>query len=322
MYHQILVPLDGSVAGEHALPLACHVARRANAALRLVHVHRTATTNPIFIEGLPVIDAELRSRAQEHERAYLQRSAERLAATYGVTCTWETLDGDESVAALLLEEATRTNADLIVMTTHGRSGFAQLWLGSVAESLIRLSSLPLLLLRPGDEPVAMHEPPMLTDMLIPLDGSTFAEQILGPAFRLGRVLETSYTLLYVVEPDMVLHRHDLAIAPVDLDPQDTQRHLAAAQTYLDRVAQQFGADGQPIATRTLVGSHPAATILEAVQTQPHTLLALATHGRSGLKRLFWGTTADKLLRGTTCPMLVYRPQLIAEQSPELSEDAP
>lgn len=322
MYHQILVPLDGSAAGERALPLACHVARRANAALRLVHVHRAATTNPIFIEGLPVIDAELHSRAQEHERAYLQRIAERLSATYGIACSWETLDGDESVAALLLEEATRTNTDLIVMTTHGRSGFAQLWLGSVAESLIRLSSLPLLLQRPTDEPVAMHEPPLLTNMLIPLDGSAFAEQILGPARQLGRVLDTSYTLLSVVEPHMVLHPHDLAIAPVDLDPQDTHDHLASVQAYLDQVAQQLGADDQPIATRTLVGAHPAAKILEAAQAQPHTLLALATHGHSGLKRLFWGSTADKLLRGTTCPMLVYRPQLSEEQNLKLSEGSP
>ncbi|HEY0606262.1 MAG TPA: universal stress protein [Herpetosiphonaceae bacterium] len=322
MYHQILVPLDGSAAGEQALPLACDIARRANAALRLVHVHRAATASPISIEGLPVIDAELHSRAQEHERVYLQRIADALTATYGISSSCETLDGDESVAALLLAEAIRSSADLIVMTTHGWSGFARLWLGSVAESLIRLSSIPLLLLRPTEEPAALHEPPMLTEMLIPLDGSAFAEQILVPAQQLGRVLGTAYTVLHVVEPQLVLHHHDLAIAPVDLDPQDTQRLLTTAQAYLDRVAQQFAQADHPVTTQTRIGPHPAATILEAIQAQPHTLLALATHGRSGLKRLLWGSVADKLLRGTTCPMLVYRPQLNDEHSPEQREPAP
>lgn len=321
MYHQILVPLDGSIASEHALPLAGHVAQRANAALRLVHVHRAATTSPISIEGLPVIDTELHSQAEEHERTYLERIAERLTATYGITCSWETLDGDESIAALLLEEAIRSRADLIVMTTHGRSGFAQLWLGSVAEALIRLSSLPLLLVRPTDEPATMQQPPKLTEMLIPLDGSAFAEQILDPAMQLGGVLGTAYTLLHVVAPQMLLHHHDLAIAPVDLDPQDTQRHLTTAQIYLDHVARQFVQADQPVTTRLRVASHPAATILEAVQAQPQTMLAVATHGRSGIQRLLWGSVADKLLRGTTCPMLVYRPQLTEEQRSDQLEPA-
>ncbi|HEY0736107.1 MAG TPA: universal stress protein, partial [Herpetosiphonaceae bacterium] len=266
--------------------------------------------------GLPVIDAELHSRAQEHERVYLQRIADGLTATYGISSSCETLDGDESVAALLLAEAIRSSADLIVMTTHGWSGLARLWLGSVAESLIRLSSLPLLLLRPSDEPTAMHQPPRLTDMLIPLDGSPFAEQILGPARELGGVLGTAYTVLHVVEPQMVLHHHDLAIAPVDLDPQDTQRHLTTAQTYLDRVAQQVAQAEQPVTTRLLIGSHPAATILEALQAQPHTLLAIATHGRSGVQRLLLGSVADKVLRGTDRPVFVYRPQVEALPEPE------
>lgn len=317
MYQQILVPLDGSAAGEQALPIACHIARSANATLRLVHVHRAATANPISIEGLPVIDAELHSQALEHERVYLQRIAEQLTTTHGVTCSWETLTGDESIAALLLKDALQSRANLIVMTTHGRSGFAQLWLGSVAEALIRLSSLPLLLLHPTDAP--SDQPPPLTEMLIPLDGSPFAEQILGPARQLGNVLGTSYSVLHVVEPQLVLHQHALAIAPVDLDPEDTQRHLATAQAYLDRIAQQFAPADQPVMARTLIGSHPAATILEAVQAQPHAMLALATHGHSGLKQLLWGSVADKLLRGTTCPLLVYRPQLDEEHNQGLSE---
>ncbi|HMN26762.1 MAG TPA: universal stress protein, partial [Caldilineaceae bacterium] len=82
MYSSILVPLDGSLLSEHALPLACALALRANALLRLVHVH-TLSTSPIYIEGQPVIDENLVSLSQEHERIYLERIKHQLASVAG-----------------------------------------------------------------------------------------------------------------------------------------------------------------------------------------------------------------------------------------------
>lgn len=320
MYRTILVPLDGSAESEQALPLACQLARRSDAALHLVHAHRPATVSPIFIEGLPVIDTELHSQVREHERVYMQRVRDRLTAEHGIACSSTLRDGDESVAAQILDAAITSGADLIVMTTHGRSGFAHLWLGSVAERIIRISPIPVLLVRPTSESATANDLLRLTEILIPLDGSSFAEYILDPALRIGRLLATSYTLLHVVEPRAVLHRDDLSIAPIDLDPDDTQRRVGAAQTYLDRVAQRYAAEGRHVATRVLVGEHPAATILEVVHRQPHTVLALATHGRSGLKRVLWGSVADKLLRGTRAPMLVYRPQPAVEPTAQQPEE--
>jgi nucleotide-binding universal stress UspA family protein len=78
MFRNILVPLDGSPLSEQALPVAARLARAANATLHLVHVHTPATLNPIVIEGLPVIDDDLRSLAAEHEAAYLARLAAQL----------------------------------------------------------------------------------------------------------------------------------------------------------------------------------------------------------------------------------------------------
>src|ERR671924_671750 len=80
MYRSILVPLDGSPLSEYALPTACDIARRSGAILRLVHVHMPATPNPIYVEGLPVIDERMQSLDRDHERVYLERIRDRIIA--------------------------------------------------------------------------------------------------------------------------------------------------------------------------------------------------------------------------------------------------
>lgn len=131
MYRSILVPLDGSSASEHSLPVACALARRAGALLRLVHVHVAYTAAPIYVEGLPVIDEQLHSLGKAHERAYLEGAQDRLvdegeADLRIVTAVLDPAEmdvRDQTVAQLLASYAATTDTDLIVMTTHGRGGW-------------------------------------------------------------------------------------------------------------------------------------------------------------------------------------------------------
>jgi nucleotide-binding universal stress UspA family protein len=87
MYHSILVPLDGSSLSEYALPAASDIARRSGAALRLVHVHMHVTPDPIYVEGLPVIDERMQSLDTDHERVYLERIGERIIAEQDLRLT-------------------------------------------------------------------------------------------------------------------------------------------------------------------------------------------------------------------------------------------
>jgi nucleotide-binding universal stress UspA family protein len=87
MYRSILVPLDGSTLSEYALPIACDIARRFGAALRLMHVHMPATPDPIYVEGLPVIDGDIQSLDTDHERAYLERIRDRIIAEHDLRVT-------------------------------------------------------------------------------------------------------------------------------------------------------------------------------------------------------------------------------------------
>jgi len=124
MYRSLLVPLDGSPLSEHTVPFASAIARRSGAQLRLAHVHVPYTADPIFVEGLPVIDEELHSLRREHERAYLERLSARLVADASIAATASVLEPvgteahAESIAATIGRHATAIGADLIVVTTH------------------------------------------------------------------------------------------------------------------------------------------------------------------------------------------------------------
>jgi len=312
----ILVPLDGSPLSEQVLPLACELARRAAAKLRLVHVH-ALSISPIYIEGLPVIDENLAPLNREHVLTYLAQIRTRLAATDGAEVTIEVEFVDRSIESLVNEPlgsflATYTatsQTDLVVMTTHGRGGLERFWLGSVADTLVRLSQVPILLLRPqAGEPNGVT-PLLPKQILIPLDGSVLAEQILAPVMTIGNLMQAEYTLLRVVEP-LTMPMPGMSARPIGMVSTYTSSastQIADAQTYLDHLVSSLASDGTQIHTHVIVAAQPAATILEVAQQTGSDLIALATHGRSGLRRLLIGSVADKLLRGATTPVLIYRP---------------
>src|SRR5947209_4350450 len=122
MYRKLLVPLDGSTFGEHALPLALSIARRAKAAIELVHVHVPLVYVDYFDDAL---DQDSRTR----EQAYLDAVVQRLATVSRVPMRAVLLTGP--IVDVLQEQVLATGADLIVMTTHGRGPLSRFWLGSV-----------------------------------------------------------------------------------------------------------------------------------------------------------------------------------------------
>ncbi len=313
MYRSILLPLDGSSSAEAALPIACAWASRAQAALHLVHVHAPSALAPIHIAGLPVIDEQLHPRSREHEQGYLERIKMRLATSDPhVSVKTAVVDGshetgrDASIAYGLAHYAEANGCDLIVMTTHGRGGFSRFWLGSVAAALTAIAHQPIVFVRlPPLE--RDRDAAVVRRMLIPLDGSALAEQIIEPAARLGNLLQSDYTLLHVVEP-LIMFGPAPFTAGTDLDPEGTQEQVEDARAHLEQVAEPLRALGVNVQVLVKIAEHPAKAILNVALEHNIDLIAMATHGRSGLSRLVVGSVADKVLRGTELPMLLYRPQ--------------
>jgi len=295
----ILVPLDGSGLAERALPVAADLARRAGAELRLVHVHVPMPAEPIYVEGLPVVDEHLHSLRRVHEQAYLDQVLQKTAA--GIPAAAVILEG--RAADALAAYARTSGVALTVMTTHGRGGLERAWLGSVAEELMRVSPVPLLLIRPASVRAAFRR------ILVPLDGSAVAESVLEHAAGLARLdPEGDLVLLQVIQPvTAAVWAPEAALVASWPTADLVRRDEEQARKYLQAVGGRLEADGLRVRTRVEVADNVASAILEVARAAPADVVALATHGRSGLVRLALGSVADKVVRGSPVPVLLFRP---------------
>jgi nucleotide-binding universal stress UspA family protein len=307
MYRSILVPLDGSQLSERSLPLAQALARRAGAALHLAHVHIPSSA-PLYTADLPLADTQLDERTRESELSYLKASAQRLRTESDFPVDIALLDGaiTDSVAELIAAHVCKQSIDLVVMTTHGRGGFARFWLGSVADELVRQLPVPVLLLRPDAHAPSTAVARTPRRMLIPLDGSANAEVIVPHVLALGQAAQAEYTLLRVVESVAIAHPFPVAPAVRELDDQLIDQLRIDAQIYLEQVAERLAAQGLATRIEVVVAPQPASAILEQAQQDRSDLIAMATHGRRGLARVLLGSVADNVLRGATIPVLLYR----------------
>lgn len=303
MYRKILVPLDGSSFAEFALPVAEAVAAAADAEVELVMVQ---DPSPPFAFG------ERHDEPQPWRQEYLSAVQERLGRS---------LDGrvDRTVRVGAMPDELekyvgQAAPDLVVMATHGRGPLSRLWLGSVADHMVRRAPCPVLLTRPEeDEEPDFGTPLRLRRLLVPLDGSRDAEAILPHAFRFGDLFGASYRLLRVVHypaeivsaylPDTVHMSEDLVA-----------RGQEQAREYLDELAARLREEEErEVETDVQVDVHPVSGILRSAREDGADAVALATHGRSGVRRALLGSTADKLIRSVRVPALVHRPPEIANR---------
>jgi len=320
MYHHILVPLDSSTFAQQALPIALAIARRTGAEVEVVQVHVPAPTLYAggAFAGEPIGEAELR----ELEQGYLDEVARRAQECTGISVKATRLVGG-SVAEALTGHVRTAATDLVVMTTHGRSPLGRLLLGGIADQLVRRSDVPLLLVRPQETPTDFAADLLPRRVLVPLDGSPLAEEILGPATSLAKMTDADFLLLRTVPPALSSNypTPSEGIKPFGeaLLKQLQEQEAAArreAEAYLEAVAQRLRSEGLAVRTRVVCNDMPAAAILEQAQTDAADLIALATHGRHGIARLFLGSVADKVLRGASLPMLVQRPRSVPTRQAE------
>ena len=294
MYHSIMVPLDGSSFGEHALPYALSIARKAGAQLQLVHVYLIPPP-----ESGDMVDAELRA----HEQAYLEALVPRLQPYCSGPITTVQLDG--SIAGQLHDYAMAIKADLVVMTTHGRGALSRFWLGSVADKLVRQLPMPVLLVRPHEPAPDFVHMPAFKHILIPLDGSILAEQILPHALALGQLAQAQFTLLQAIPP--MIQAYGTELYRASWDDQVLEQVRTNAHAYLDSIAASLRTESLRVRT-VVLDQFPVNAILEYAHEHAVDLIALATHGHSGVTRWLLGGVTDKVVRGATLPVLLYRPR--------------
>ena len=303
MQTRIAVPLDGSPFANRAIPLALALARRSAATVELLHVHEQV----LVAIGAPPFSVRVDDDERARMRAELVTLAEELAADSGVEVVAQFLDGD--VLDSLRHRVVEGDVGLVVMMTHGRRGMGRLWLGSVADGLVRESPVPVLLMRAGAEwPQELREP-LFPRVLVPLDDSDIGEEILPLVLSLATPGDTTLVLLSVVDPAVALRA-----SAVDLRPDDqksaipfTESVKGATEVRLTRLADELRANWMNVVTEVIVDSHPAQCIVTYAERQRIDLVALSTHSRGALGRVLMGATADKVIRGASTPVLVFHP---------------
>lgn len=299
----LLVPLDGSPTSEHALPAALTIARRTGALVRLAFVQITPPVNTAaatYLDDLvhrlallpdaPRLEVRLLSDTEPHPRH----------DSPGVVASPR-----RQVAHALAAAARDPGVELVVMTTHGRSGLSRFWLGSVTEHLVHHAPEPILLIRPPAGPPDLTQTPSFQHILVPLDGSTVAEQMLERAVAFGRPFGAHYTLLNLI--DRTGLEEAMALSAMVIDQHELDAENERASQYLVQLAEPLRARGLVVVTEVRFGGPVAVVLLDYAHAQHVDLIALKTHGRSGLARLVMGSTADKIVRGADMPILLHQP---------------
>lgn len=314
MLRVIMVPLDGSRFAEQALPLAVTVARRAGARLHLVAVR------PAYPVDFLGAEAD----------GYLEKTADQLRPEVK-DVSWRSLlsegplayppPASNSVAEVLSRHGAEEDVGLVVMTTHGRGGLRRAWLGSVADSLVRLSHAPVLLVKPKDEEFssAADADRGIPHIIVPLDGSADAERALEFAVGIGELFGARYTLLRVMMLLAYTPHYDSLpdYIPELASPMSRQ----GMEKYLEDTAAPLRARGLTVATQVLQHASAPTAIVDHAELHGGALIAMTTSGAGGMRRLMLGSVADKVLRAAEMPVLVCNVHQLVEHGTAVATGA-
>jgi nucleotide-binding universal stress UspA family protein len=301
--HEILFPTDFSEAARYAGCYAALLARKLGARLHALHVP--------FIP-FPATPSDLTHLAGAEPYEAGRRKAEAQLEELLRAEDWRTLRVRRTVTLGLVEDEILKAAEgttLIVMGTHGRTGIARAMLGSVTEKVVRMAPCPVLTVKHPEIRVELPwgvtlagrrrlaDMPRLQSILVPLDRSTLAERILAEVRELARPLEAMITLLRVIPPYLT--------PSMESQEKESARDWAEVEAYLQEKRQALQAAGVSVNSMVRTGD-PAHQILEYAEANEIDVIAIATHGRSGLSRWLLGSVADKVLRGSDIPILLFR----------------
>lgn len=277
MVGTVIVPLDGSELAEQALPFATAIAKGLGVPLELLRVMPAETAGE-----------------EDEARAYLDHVRDRVGDQAQVTIK------TGKPAAQIIAASEAATEPLIVMTTHGRGGIGRLVFGSVADQILRGITAPVLLIRSGTTTAAEAN---VQTIMVPLDGSEFSEVALPYAERLAKVFNAEVRLVSVVEAAYVADGTVLAPA-VAAEAIPEVRETAE---YLVSVAQRLRDNGIRVQTQVLEG-FPTNQLLAYEKESRADLAVMATHTRTGLGRLVYGSVAERVLNNGTVPVLMVQPK--------------
>jgi nucleotide-binding universal stress UspA family protein len=292
MYQRILVPLDGSQTAEIVLPYAEDIAARFSAKLVLVSVSDSGAPDSVHLYGLYL----------EHVKEQIQRRLKRYRTKREVKLHSEVLQGKP--ADEILRYATDNNINLIVMANHGSSSQGPWSLGNIAGKVLWAAESPVLLIRAPANKAVARQRRLVKKILVPLDGSEPGKAAIPHAVEMARVLGASLVFLQVLEPITGWAGAGTSVpSRSGLGGKTKRKNLALA--YLNDIVKPLEKRGLKISTAVAFGS-PADQILDYAKAKSVDVIAMSTHGRSGIGRWVFGSVTGKVLHAGDAAVLVVR----------------
>lgn len=295
-YERMLVPLDGSDIAEVAIPYAVEIAARSGAEILMVSISE---------------DLVEQSHLSHLYQSYIERTVARVKQDLRVqggrnsTAKGRLLTGRP--ADEILRVAAEENASLIIIASHGHSGRGPLPLGGIASKILQAATRPVLLVKKPATQTVSH-PGLIKKILLPLDTSRAGEAAVPYAAELARLLGASIVLLHV-EPEpvpwLVAPGVEFAYVPPVL-PEQRAKRLSSHMDYLDKVASSLKMEGLATSQQAAAGA-PGTEIVRYATDNQVDLIALSTHGASGVTRFVYGSITEHVLHACDLPVLLVRP---------------
>jgi nucleotide-binding universal stress UspA family protein len=321
MFRTMLVPVDGTDLAERALAYAVALARPADGHMILLRAEPLVWQARRLGERASTVEADRSCQAwlspvDPEARITLEAAAARVQAD-GVTAEVDFqryLHGEMEPADAILAVARERQADLVVVSTHSRSGVARWFHGGVADQLVRGAHIPVMVVPAAvDHPWPEDRAPQI---LVPLDGSALAETVLSPVGRLAEQLGAEVVLVRVVDRDPLGVQ---AAAPYTAGS-PLGAGLADVWGYLADILDRIRWVGISVTARAVIGN-PSTTIAAVAREEDVDLIVMATHGCGGLGRVVLGRVADATLQGTAVPALLVRPSAARRTRARLAIEA-
>ncbi|WP_158059060.1 universal stress protein [Halorussus halophilus] len=285
MYDEILVPVDGSDGADAAVEHAADIARQFDAKIHVLNVADT-TRDSVTVVGTEVVDA------LEREGENVTDAVASDLSDAGVEYETVVVQGDP--APTIAEYAESRGIDLVVMPTRGRSGLSRYLLGSVTEKVVRLSSVPVLTVRMGeDRPAFPYE-----NVVMATDGSKSAERATNFAASLTRELDGTLHVVSVADTSSL--GIDVRSAVSDEQIRET------AETAVSESAETARDAGLESVVERVERGKPAKELLDYVEDEGADLVVMGATGKRDVDRILVGSVTQKLLRSSPVPVVTVR----------------
>ena len=301
-FKTIVLTTDLSDNAAAALPYAVALAKLNGATIHLFHALEHEQSEALAAGVVIGVSAWIASQRKEREEK-IAALAKEIESTYGVKVVGVAVLGHPAKEAA--RYAKSHQADLVVIATHGRSGVSHLLLGSIAERVVRLSEAPVLTVRPGMPLVKAVLP---TAILLPTDFSESAAASEPYAIELCKQYDAKILLTYVVEDSVYFATAADGTMGYGFDTEEWIKSIAdEADKRLRKKAAELNREfGVTVETVRMRGT-PAEQICQAAKDSHADLIAISTHGHTGLSHLAFGSIAEKVVRISSVPVLSIKP---------------